>query len=538
MDLKNIKLQNVTTIFPSITFAAWASIFTGKTPNETGIVGNEFFARDIYKGTAPNLIIPGMTAAGIPFGVVSLDADGGAFYPGGREFALAHVTPAEYWPYSNDTLSKKLYASAPSKSLLNDPLWSAIGNIVKSGYKISSDQRCDSSGNECRTVAIFNQYAKGADWWGTASLSSFAAGVSYPDVAKIMDKAAANETASFISNYFSQSNSEGRRKRFPAVLSVYLAGLDHDAHVEGMGVYAEYFKGTTDAQAKEIVNALKAQDEFENKIFIIVADHGHTPMPTNLTYPTSVDEVEVDGMVKLPPTTGILSAEMSCELKLEGFNKSENQLPERANNNLHIWELATLFQQFDSAEGLRLLVPIEIEQTIIAGLKQGEISAVTSDINQANVIVAFNGPMSHVYVKAGGGWSEPNNDAVMLAGVADKLTLYFCENGIGLRRTKKELFPRLLASIDKILLRVDGNYRLFKGVTTNENGTINGLAPLGGLNELESNQDNVSAAIRLERMNSPMRSGDIVLLMKDGSGDSVETRYTTGVACKSCGICQ
>jgi len=34
MDSKHIKLKNVTTIFPSITFAAWASIFTGKQPGQ------------------------------------------------------------------------------------------------------------------------------------------------------------------------------------------------------------------------------------------------------------------------------------------------------------------------------------------------------------------------------------------------------------------------------------------------------------------------------------------------------------------------
>jgi len=37
----------VTAIFPSITLASWASIFTGRMPAETGIMGNEFFARDL-----------------------------------------------------------------------------------------------------------------------------------------------------------------------------------------------------------------------------------------------------------------------------------------------------------------------------------------------------------------------------------------------------------------------------------------------------------------------------------------------------------
>ncbi len=75
-----IMLPKVTAIFPSITYASWASIFTGKLPNETGIVGNEFFARDLYQGSTNLNPIPGMEESSIPPGMVSLSA--GAFQPG------------------------------------------------------------------------------------------------------------------------------------------------------------------------------------------------------------------------------------------------------------------------------------------------------------------------------------------------------------------------------------------------------------------------------------------------------------------------
>ena len=51
-----------------------------------------------------------------------------------------------------------------------------------------------------------------------------------------------------------------------------------------MGNYLNFFKTTTDPQVKEFVAALKSQGEFDNKIFIITADHGHTAMPTDLRY--------------------------------------------------------------------------------------------------------------------------------------------------------------------------------------------------------------------------------------------------------------
>jgi hypothetical protein len=77
---KTIKLKDVSAIFPSLTFASWASIFTGKPQGPvstgTGIVSNEFFARDLinqnpngkysWKGNIPG-------TKGYPPGVIALD---------------------------------------------------------------------------------------------------------------------------------------------------------------------------------------------------------------------------------------------------------------------------------------------------------------------------------------------------------------------------------------------------------------------------------------------------------------------------------
>jgi len=540
---KYIMLPEVTAIFPSITFASWASIFTGKLPNETGIVGNEFFARNLYNAnTANNQAIPGLS--GLPSGMVTLDADGGAFNPGGISFAVGNAIPAEFsfWGLGSGvtTLTQKLEVSAPNKSLSVDPFWKEINSIVDARYKVAptvNESKCDQSDSnyECRTVSVFNQYARGVDRWVTATSamkSLYDALKHWIDAAMTLDETAKRGAVEFISNYFVNNNPENKRKRFPAVFSVYLSGLDHDAHLNGMGNYKNYFTGTTDVNVKTIVDALRYQDEFENKIFVIVADHGQTAMPTNLSYPLTLESVDVDGIV-LPSITINLPVEMSCELKLEGFNKKEVPLPEKFNNNLHIWELANLFQQFDPAEGWRLLVPKEIEQAIIAGLKQGEVAAVTSDINQANVIAAMNGPMAHVYLRGAAGWNEPNNDPIMLGTIADKLNLYFGENGAALSVSEKEPFSRLLASIDKILIRMTGSYQIFNGVTASEDGNITGLNTPGMLTELDGNQDFINASVRVAGMNHLKKSGDIVLMMKDTMTEDAINRYTTGSACKS-----
>ena len=140
---KHVKLKDVTTIFPSITFAAWASIFTGKTPNETGILGNEFFARDIY---ADYQTIPGMYR--LPTGIVTLDADGGAFRPivlGGiysklnpsLPFVLNYVMPGDFDIFRHSTMQEKLASSAPGQALHNEarPLWQEINEMTAKRYQ-------------------------------------------------------------------------------------------------------------------------------------------------------------------------------------------------------------------------------------------------------------------------------------------------------------------------------------------------------------------------------------------------------------------
>jgi hypothetical protein len=356
---KYIMLPKVTAIFPSITLASWASIFTGKLPNETGIPGNEFFARDLY-GTGPNPI-PGLEEANIPTGMVSLGE--GAFKPGRGfgielfgnfyggilkevEFTLRHGLPAEFMGYN--TLREKLEASAPLRSLdeKNHTFLEEVGDAVRNKFNFPPNRniRCDQSQYECRTVSIFDYYAKGADWWATPSAywENIVDGImNWRDFGKIMDKAPANEAANFINNYFSKNNPEGKRKRFPAVFSIYYSGLDHFAHDKGMEDYSDFFKEITDVAIGDFLNALIKHGEFDNKLFILVADHGMTAMPdpSKMTIPQI--KRDEDGNIVGEKTW---YGDMSCELKLRGFNKDRVLFQELANNNLHVFELAEVLK--------------------------------------------------------------------------------------------------------------------------------------------------------------------------------------------------
>jgi hypothetical protein len=94
---------------------------------------------------------------------------------------------------------------------------------------------------------------------------------------------------------------------------------------------------------------------------------------------------------------------------------------------------------------------------------------------------------------------------------------------VGYLNLLENTIGRLKQSVDKILIRIEGQYLQFNGYSTD------GYA----IGPLSFSTDYVKAPERIVGLNHPQRSGDIVLIMKDStSGDSVQ-RYTTGVACKS-----
>ncbi|MCX7635031.1 MAG: alkaline phosphatase family protein, partial [Syntrophales bacterium] len=318
-------------------------------------------------------------------------------------FVLGYAIPAEFSVLGvgyHGTLSSKLKDSAPLKSLSGGvkPFFEEIGELVRKRYQIppQRDIRCDQTPYECRTAAVFFHYAEGVDFWGTPHASNLfdVVGALFKprDITpKVMDEAPAGRAKDFINEYFSTRNPDGKRKRFPAVFAIYFSGLDHYAHDQGMEGYSEYFRKTTDQQIREVVNALKSHGEFDNKIFLIVSDHGMTEMPDPRQM--TLEERDEDGnLVK------IWYGDASCELKLGGFGNKKIQYPELANNNLHIWELAEVLKSMPLGKDIvsgkkvyhKILAPIEI-------VKASKGETTTRDPKEAEIIAAFNGPMAHLY---------------------------------------------------------------------------------------------------------------------------------------------
>ena len=145
--------------------------------------------------------------------------------------------------------------------------------------------------------------------------------------------------------------------------------------------------------------------------------------------------------------------------------------------------------------------------------------------DKANIIAAMNGPMAHIYFRSVASWNSTSPDINKLKLFAGLLKAYFMDGGIKLKKKDKDKFTKLLSSIDKILIRDNGAYKVFKGYNETPEDLTDNLGEAGA--------DYVNAKLRIEGLNDINRSGDIVLIMKDQTVGTSDNRYTTGVACKS-----
>jgi hypothetical protein len=398
-------------------------------------MGNEYFARDLYASNKSFEGLPNSPAGMVTYSSGAFMIGSGGFLHEPR-FYSKYIIPADW---HNDTYKTN---SIPAQTLQAKTIYEEIAPMI-TGYNQSPDQssKCDDSMYECRSVVVFNHYAKGADRWRTISnpLAPIWDAITH-GTAYVMDSTPSYEAKTSINKYFENNNPLGKRKRFPAVFTVYFAGLDHEAHDKGMGEYKKFFKVTTDAQVKEVIDALKEQDEFDNKIFVIIADHGMTEMPTDLPFKLRLKKIDPEGHEYL--NDGTYEAESSCKLNLAFSNDLDGNLAliaqnaEKNNNNLHIWELGEVFALFPSPEiEVKVVAPEQIAVTT---------KGATSDINTAKVVAALNGPMAHIYIK-GNNW-QGNPDSEVLGIVLERLLKIFKEGSSATGSFGEKLekhFPRL-----------------------------------------------------------------------------------------------
>ncbi len=432
---KYVALPDVTAIFPSVTLASWASIFTGKLPGKsldengniiagsegTGITGNEFFARNLAMGVPKKF--------NAQSGMVTFSS--GSFkgfdaYSKNIIDALANkfittdtppMTDESFFVPYRYQWDKVITPTEINLTPQNNEYVLKSDTIFQTVSSMTALQKAFTNKGGDPVVVAYNHYAKGARWltWGDVGFGSSGG--------KLLDDLSWERLESYLGNSLYDGKYLTPKLMFPlgqkrnnvpfSALTVwYLAGLDHEAHVNGMGGYKDYFKNTTDAQIKKLVTWLKKYGEFNNKIFIIVADHGETAMPENLRYKkelTSLDEndneqtIYSDQLAEMSDTF-ILDFQVDPKNPDKGKN---NKKAELANNNLHIWELGNLFGQVASLQGAsirvnyKVLVPNEIDAVFKDKDDIPDTGRPTTDKDNADVIAALNGPMAHIYSMIG-----------------------------------------------------------------------------------------------------------------------------------------
>jgi hypothetical protein len=180
----------------------------------------------------------------------------------------------------------------------------------------------------------------------------------------------------------------------------------------------------------------------------------------------------------------------------------------------------------------RVLAPMEISQLYLSkDQATGELSSsqygATSVKELSDIVAAFNGPMAHIYL----------DDPSRLAKIAELFRLalqgeYLTEasewwdmDELDYKYFKSSKIGRLGASVDKILVRVSGEYCVFDGLSGSGDITCATGDPFDSFYY-------VNAWDRINGMNHPERSGDIILVMKNDRFD-INQRYSTGIGCKA-----
>lgn len=226
--------NNARAIFPTVTFAGQASIFTGAYPKDHGIPGNAWFDR--LTGQAVEY-----TSSSASLCVYTINA--------GCESGLANSSlqlPTIY----------EVAAQAGKRSV-----------VVFSQYWQRGSQARDT--RITPVLPDFNQLLS----FGLAEYYNNTA--AFPDFDAVMIGAAITAISAPL----------------PDVLTVYFTGLDATSHHLGTASQAGYLENTIDTQLGQLLDAIQRQDSGwrDNTLFVIASDHGHTDPSASLSLAGAVN---------------------------------------------------------------------------------------------------------------------------------------------------------------------------------------------------------------------------------------------------------
>ena len=242
---KGIAVQQPTTVFPSYTYAAWTSMFTGVFPGAHGIAGNSLFFRE-------------------------------------REVARYYT---EY------------HIDAAKVQLGDDFLSDDINDQVKTIYEYIGQ-------NGGQSIVVHHMLTRGS---GQGTIRpDFDTLLSYQqNRSQAVDENALWEAVKSIQS-FNGAAKEGAELQLPSLMTIYFAGLDHSEHLSPENpeeARLEYLKHLDDLIAKFIAGdpailrnhhatpvsdvtqidpiqwrGLRDEPVMQRTLFVLVSDHGHSPI--------------------------------------------------------------------------------------------------------------------------------------------------------------------------------------------------------------------------------------------------------------------
>ncbi len=241
---KGIAVQRPTTVFPSYTFPAWTSMFTGVFPGAHGITGNSLFFRE--RGVA-------------------------------RYYTEYHI----------DAIKVQL-----GKDFVSDDINDQVNTIYESIGQ-----------NGGQSLVVHHMLTRGS---GRAIRPDFDTLLSYQqNRSKAVDENSLWEAVKAIQD-FNGAAKEGAELQLPTLTTIYFAGLDHAEHVSPENpekARIEYLQHLDDLIAKFIAGdpaivrqhhatpisdvtpvdpihwrGLRDDPVMQRTVFVLVSDHGHTPI--------------------------------------------------------------------------------------------------------------------------------------------------------------------------------------------------------------------------------------------------------------------
>ena len=209
--------DNASSVLPTVTMAAQASIFTGTPPARHGVPGNQWFDR------SGGRLIDYMSPGGL-ICVYAITVLGGAGCAGG--LGNGHL------------LAPTIYEAAAQAGLTS--------------------------------AVYFSQYWKGAARAAPPSLAEMVGFLAGSPI----------DWNAFDSEMAGRAIADLQSNGLPPLVTLYFAGTDGIGHKDGIAGQVPYLSGTVDPLLGHILDAIESLDPSwrENTMFVLVSDHGRTDL--------------------------------------------------------------------------------------------------------------------------------------------------------------------------------------------------------------------------------------------------------------------